>query len=143
MKRTKEREQRRLQYLDEIVDLLRLHEPVAITQIEYKGDFFKIFEDSYLRGYCTYSYRSDPTLGRMIQRPNQLSIIDGDAIWTHAKEKGWVHAEMSGKEKRYKDISLLRTWWDAWIYAWNNHPKFVTHKPAINRHKVERDQSND
>ena len=36
-------------------------------------------------------------------------------------DTGFPPPEMTGEEKRYCDIEMVRTWWDEWVYAWK-HP---------------------
>jgi hypothetical protein len=108
-------------YHQKIVDLLKLHEDVSnIGQDSYKSDFFKIFADAYQSNFCTPDYRKDESTGRLVPRESQRPLITGDTIWAYAKDQGWVHAEMTGDEKRYRDIERVQTWWDEWVYAWNH-----------------------
>lgn len=125
MERKPEREKWRDVILDNIIDTLIQNHPVSITQTCYKQDFFKIFKAAYQEGFCGYTWRNDLETGRVVQRPNQLSPITGDAIVDHAKERGFVDSEMGGKPKNVEDLTLLRTWWDEWIFAWGRHPENV------------------
>jgi hypothetical protein len=110
-------------YLTRIMELLNRYEDVInIGQDEYKGDFFKIFADAYRSGFCVPRYRLDRDVKRSIRCKSQRPLVSGDAIWSFAKNRDWVHSEMSGTEKRYEDIRRVMTWWDEWTYAWLRNP---------------------
>jgi hypothetical protein len=99
---------------------LKLYEDVSIRQEPYKGDFFRIFADAYRSGYCTPGYRPDAEKMHLVLCRAQRPQISGDVIWNRAKSQGWVHGGMTGREKRYDDIEMVRLWWDEWTYAWKH-----------------------
>lgn len=107
-------------YLRRILEVLELCEDANIHQAE--DTLFDVFKDAYQSGFCNPRFRFDEERGRHVPCKSQRPRVLGDTIWSYAKAQGWVHAEMSGEEKRYQDIELVRIWWDAWIYAWN-HPR--------------------
>jgi hypothetical protein len=130
----KEWQQQADAYFQKIMKLLENYEEVAyIGQEPYKGDFFKVFAEAYRSGHCTFRYRSDFEKDRLVPCKAQPPfIISGEKIWSVAKSQGWVHANMTQEEKRYRDIKMLMTWWDEWVYAWK-HPvprrKYVRQRP--------------
>ena len=107
---------------ERILKRLKIDESVFIHQDSYKSLYFRIFREAYESGFCgplSYNehYRKKDILTEWIcARP----MVTGDSIWHYAKQKGWVHSEMKGTEKRYKQIDTVRTWWDEWNYAWRN-----------------------
>ena len=108
-------------YLRRILEVLKFYEGVSNID-QYKDMLFGVFKDAYQSGFCNLGTRCDEESGKVVYCESQRPLVLGDTIWSYAKAQEWVHAEMSGKEKRYKDIELVRIWWDAWIYAWN-HPR--------------------
>ena len=120
------------EYLDRILELLQtLCDVNAGNLAQYKSLFFKIFADAYRRGFCTTKTRLDKTLGRDVPCHRQHPIITGSAIWDYALEKGWIHAEVSETELSYRNILMLRVWWDEWTYAWKNCPVQPTRLRSI------------
>jgi hypothetical protein len=106
-------------YLHQILELLKCYEEVTyIGQESYKGDFFKVFAEAYRNGYCAIGERFDVKKGHWVPCKAQRPRISGEAIWSFAERHKWVHAEMTGEEKRYSDIQMVKTWWDEWTYAW-------------------------
>lgn len=105
---------------ERILQRLKIDEDVCIHQGSYKSLYFQIFQEAYESGFChPLSYnlhaKKDGFLrGWIFARP----LITGDSIWDYAKKQGWVHSQMKGGEKRYKQIEIVRTWWDEWTYAW-------------------------
>jgi hypothetical protein len=126
-------------YLEKLLGLLSAYESVdSIRQESYKSAFFKVFADAYRSGFCWPGDRFDEATDRFVQCKTQRPLISGDAIWLFAKDKGWVRSEMPECDKRNRDIELLRTWWDEWVYAWNRHPpprKYVRRKSSRPRNE--------
>lgn len=110
-------------YLNDVLELLRNYEDVIwIGQENYKNDFFRIFSTAYRTGFCNPAIRIDKERLLHVHCKSQRPLLRGDAIWAHARKQGWVHSEMTANEKRYTDINLVMTWWDEWVYAWNQNP---------------------
>lgn len=110
-------------YLQEVLNLLQLYEGVGfIGQKPYKDDFFRVFSAAFRTGFCLPHFRVDPRTGVHHYFKCQRPLVDGETIWSYARSQGWVHAKMNGNEKRYRDIDMVRTWWDEWIYAWQRNP---------------------
>ena len=93
-------------FLRRILEVLEFYEGVNIDQ--YKDMLFDVFKDAYQSGFCNPGFRCDEESGRVVRCKSQRPLVLGDTIWSYAKAQGWVHAEMSGEEKRYKDIELAR-----------------------------------
>ena len=105
-------------YHQRILDRLKIDENVAIRQ--YKSLYFAIFRDAYEKGFCmplSYNQRMQDD-GFIYEWIYTKPYVTGDSIWTYAKECGWVHSEMTGTEQRYRNIEIVRNWWEEWTYAW-------------------------
>ncbi len=110
-------------YVSQVLDLLKEYEDVDyIGQESYKSDFFAIFSDAYRSGFCSPGYRIDNESNKLVLCKSQRPLVSGDTIWSYAIEHGWVDAEMHPTEKKYRDIHMVKTWWDEWVYAWNRNP---------------------
>lgn len=110
-------------YLNRILGLLKGFEEVDyIGQEPYKGKFFALFSDAFRSGFCFPGRRFDEQRDRFVSCKSQRPLISGDAIWEYAKSHRWVHCEMTGQEKRYRNLEIVRTGWDEWIYAWQHYP---------------------
>ncbi len=100
-----------------VLELLQEYE--NIFQEPYQGFFFDEFHKAYKAGFCgplRYRLFSDSDRIEWIKSKPKIS---GDSIWRYAKEQGWVHSEMTGEEKEYRRIEAVRSWWDAWTYAFH------------------------
>ncbi len=106
-------------YHERILKRLKTDEDVFIDS--YKSLYFRIFREAYESGFCApLSYNSRPVRdGWRIEWIYAKPMVTGDSLWHYAKERGWVHSEMKGTEKRYKHIHTVQTWWDEWTYAWH------------------------
>ena len=102
-----------------ILERLRQDEKVAIHQ--YTDLYFSIFREAYERGFCaplSYNIHMQGD-GYRVEWIHSRPSITGESIWEYAREHGWVHSEMLGTERRFKQIRTVRTWWDEWTYAWH------------------------
>jgi hypothetical protein len=105
-------------YHQRILERLRQDERAAIHQ--YKNLYFSIFREAYEAGFCvplSYNIRFVRN-GFRTEWIRARPSVTGDSIWQYAKERGWVHSEMKGTERRYKQIGLVQIWWDEWTFAW-------------------------
>ena len=103
---------------ERILERLRQDEGFAIDQ--YKNRYFDIFEEAYKGGFCAPLSYNERYVGDSlrIEPINGRPLVTGDSIWQYARKQGWVHSEMKGTEKRYKQIDTVAIWWDEWTYAW-------------------------
>ncbi|MBI1902442.1 MAG: hypothetical protein HYS13_15175 [Planctomycetia bacterium] len=107
----------------DILRLLKLYErSMSIDQEPYKSDFFRVFFDAFRRRLCSIHRRFDRATRMTVQCKAQPPIISGHSIWKYAVADGWVHANMSEADKRYRDIQDVMRWWDDWTYALSSHP---------------------
>ena len=103
-----------------VLELLKLNEGRSFSQKDIQLDFFAVFRDAYIAGYCCplrHYFYIDTGEVEWIW-PKSKPMISGDTIWQYACKHGWVHSEMLLEEDRYQDIRRVRDWWDAWTFAW-------------------------
>lgn len=120
------------EFHERIVQLLRDHRNVDITQRPYKDDFFKVFREAYKSGFCCWLRYYVYTDNGQIEPIHTKPIVRGGSIWSYACETEWVNVEMNPGEDRYKRIHLVMDWWDAWTFAWEQ----LEYKKRKHRDKV-------
>jgi hypothetical protein len=93
-------------------------------QTSYKRDFFNIFSDAFLGGFCGYQARQ-----RYSKRCSRLKgakpafidyVVTGEGIHQRLN-RDWL---LGGNQTRDNEemVSTLCEWWDAWDYSWANYP---------------------
>jgi len=102
-------------------------------QTSYKLDFFGIFADAYVGGFCGCEARK--RLARLGSGDALFSdfVITCEGIHQHLTNE-WLKGPNRTKENTAMTRDLCN-WWDAWEYAWGHFPGYF-HSPRSRINKV-------
>lgn len=103
-------------YLQQVLDLLIRYEDCSIAQQSYKSDFFKIWADAFINGFCTTNFRIDPETNNAVRNKEQRPRMDCGSILAFLREKGYLNSKRRNI-KREGNAEYLCTWWTEWTFA--------------------------
>lgn len=110
-----QRIQRRDEYLSKILELIDQFSDRNIEQDQYKVQFWKVFEDAFVSGFCLPKAKVDRDKMRVTRTASPLATAD--SIYMFAKDSGWLEARSSYGEQHGQHLDQVVIWWREWTYA--------------------------
>ncbi len=66
--------------------------------------------------------REEKESGRIVPCKAQRPRVDGDVILRYAKDNSWISIDADESCKRYRDLQLVRYWWNEGTFTWDGNP---------------------